>query len=276
MNPTLPRISVVTPSFNQGKYLEDAIISVLEQNYPDFEHIIYDNCSTDNTIDILKKYRHLTWFSETDKGQSHALNKGFSLAQGEWIIWLNADDYLLPGAMAAYTEAISRSQKVDLVYGHVNFVDAQRRLLKTVYQIPYSYNLSLYGVYAPPSSGSLFRAEFLKKNLLNEDYHYVMDSEWFLRNGNSINCVLVNKVLVNFRVSGENKTAQHIKSGTRTPRHQEEVNRYRNEYVFSRWPGLSPHKKQLLFKIKHNIYLFIYYIRKLRHIDHYISQKFVK
>lgn len=269
----LPKISVVTPSYNQGKYLEDAIISVLEQNYSNFEHIIFDNCSTDNTIDILKKYAHLTWFSEADKGQSHALNKGFSLAKGEWLVWLNADDYLLPGAIAAYTEAILRDRAVDLVYGHVNFVDAQKRLLKTVYHIPYSYNLSLYGVYAPPSSGSLFRAEFLKKNLLNEDYHYVMDSEWFLRNGNNINCVLINKVLVNFRVSGENKTAQHIKSGTRVPRHQEEFSRYRNEYVFSRWPNLPLQLKENLFIVGRKIYQILYYCKKLRYWNRYIFSK---
>lgn len=245
----------------------------MEQNYSDFEHIIYDNCSTDNTINILKKYKHLTWFSEPDKGQSHALNKGFSLAKGEWILWLNADDYLLPGAIAAYVEAISGSQEVDLVYGHVNFVDAQKKLLKTVYQVPYSYSLSLYGVYAPPSSGTLFRAEFLKKNLLNEDFHYVMDSEWFLRCGSLLKYCFVDKPLVAFRISGENKTAQHIQNGTVLPKHQQEVERYRSLYVFSRWPQLPLEKRKALFKTKRRIYLAIYYFKKMRFIHRYMSQR---
>ena len=89
------KISVVTPSYNQGEFIEDAINSVLNQDYDDFEHIIVDGLSTDNTIDILKKYDHLKWVSEEDDGQSDALNKGFKKASSDTICWLNADDYLL-------------------------------------------------------------------------------------------------------------------------------------------------------------------------------------
>ena len=89
------KISIVSPSFNQGQYIEEAIQSVLNQGYENFEHIIIDACSTDNTLEILKKYSHLKWISEPDEGQSDALNKGFKLATGDIIGWLNVDDIYL-------------------------------------------------------------------------------------------------------------------------------------------------------------------------------------
>ena len=92
------KISIITVSFNQGQYIEDNIKSVLDQNYPDFEHIIIDACSTDNTLSILKQYPHLIWTSEPDKGQSDGLNKGFKKATGDIIVWLNSDDMMCEGA----------------------------------------------------------------------------------------------------------------------------------------------------------------------------------
>ncbi|MCP4762152.1 MAG: glycosyltransferase [archaeon] len=89
----LPKISILTPSYNQGEYIEVNIKSVLNQSYPNFEHIIIDGGSTDNTVEILKKYPHLKWVSESDEGQSDALNKGLAMSTGEIIGWINSDDY---------------------------------------------------------------------------------------------------------------------------------------------------------------------------------------
>ena len=92
------KISIITPSYNSSLYLDDAIQSVLMQNYPDFEHIIVDGGSNDSTLDILKKYDHLKWISEPDEGQSDAMNKGFRMSTGDIIVYLNADDFFLPNA----------------------------------------------------------------------------------------------------------------------------------------------------------------------------------
>src|SRR5882762_2861563 len=114
------RISIITPSFNQGKFIEDAIQSVLIQNYPDIEHIVIDNCSTDNTMEVLKKYPHLKWISAKDRGQSDALNKGFDLATGEIIGWLNCDDFYLPGAFQT-VHGILKQPEWDGVYSDLKF-----------------------------------------------------------------------------------------------------------------------------------------------------------
>ena len=114
------KISVITPSYNSSTYLEDAVQSVLIQDYPDFEHIIVDGGSTDGTLDILKKYDHLTWISEPDKGQSDAMNKGFRMSTGDIIVYLNADDYFLPDAFNRVIPYFKNGAK--FVVGAVNVV----------------------------------------------------------------------------------------------------------------------------------------------------------
>lgn len=107
-----PLISVVTVSLNQGEFICDNIESVLRQNYPNFEHIVIDGGSTDNTLDILKSYPHLKWVSEKDRNQSHALNKGFARAKGEIIAWLNSDDWYADGVFARIVPALREAPVV--------------------------------------------------------------------------------------------------------------------------------------------------------------------
>jgi len=116
-----PSVSLITPSFNQGQYIEQTITSVLDQQYPNLEYIIIDGGSTDNTVAIIKKYeRHLTyWVSERDQGQANAINKGLSYCTGEIFNWLNSDDYLQPGSLQKIAAAFS-DPSVDLVAGKVN------------------------------------------------------------------------------------------------------------------------------------------------------------
>ena len=130
----LPRISVVTPSFNQGRYLERTIQSVLDQNYPNLEYIIIDGGSTDESVDIIKKYDpHLAyWVSEPDAGQSNAINKGLTRATGTILAWLNSDDYYLPGAFGAIAEASLAHPDAGVFVGIGEVVDTSGKCLYRV------------------------------------------------------------------------------------------------------------------------------------------------
>jgi len=119
----LPKISIVTPSFNQGQYLEQTILSVLNQKYPNLEYIIIDGGSTDNSVEIIKKYeKYLSyWVSETDRGQTHAINKGFANATGDIFSWLNSDDLLLPDSINKVSSI--NWYNADFCYGQGMWID---------------------------------------------------------------------------------------------------------------------------------------------------------
>ena len=114
-------ISVLTVSFNAGEFLERAIQSVLQQDYKDWEHIIIDGGSTDNTVEILKKHPHLQWISEKDQGQSDAMNKAFVRSSGDLIVYLNADDEFLPDAFSTIVSTFNKFPEVDVVVGNLQF-----------------------------------------------------------------------------------------------------------------------------------------------------------
>jgi glycosyltransferase involved in cell wall biosynthesis len=122
-----PRISIVTPSFNQGHYIVATIESVLAQQYPNFEHIIIDGGSTDMTLDVLRRYPHLHVISEPDRGHADALNKGFRLATGDIWSFLNSDDTLLPHALHRVAQEIDPQRGRHIVMGRCRFIDAQGR-----------------------------------------------------------------------------------------------------------------------------------------------------
>jgi glycosyltransferase involved in cell wall biosynthesis len=121
----LPTITVVTPSFNQGRFLEAAILSVLRQNYPSIEYIVLDGGSTDGSIDIIKKYENgiSYWRSRKDKGQADALATGFDMATGSIYCWLNSDDILLPNALMYVAAAFLKHDGVNFVYGNRLVID---------------------------------------------------------------------------------------------------------------------------------------------------------
>jgi len=208
MQEKIPKISIITPSFNQGKFIEDAILSIKEQNYPNIEHIIIDNCSTDNTLEILKKYSHIKWVSEPDKGQSNALNKGFGMASGDILGWLNADDFYLPGALFSAIDAFNNHKRAEIVYGNWYFVNENGKEIKKFQTIPYSYRAIIY--YGPyiGSTALFFRRNIIDEGIfIDERFKYAMDWEWYARLGkNKKKFLFINSTLAGFRVHGENQS----------------------------------------------------------------------
>ena len=139
-DPSRPKISIVTPSYNQAEFLERTILSVLNQNYPNLEYIIIDGGSTDSSAEIIKKYeRYLTyWVSEPDDGQADAINKGFAKATGDILAWLNSDDLYLPGALLKVKESFQNAG-IAFLYGHSILVDKEDRVIRILYTLPQTY-----------------------------------------------------------------------------------------------------------------------------------------
>jgi glycosyltransferase involved in cell wall biosynthesis len=205
-----PRISIVTPSFNQGSFLEHTIQSVLNQNYPNLEYIIVDGGSTDGSVDVIKKYDSKLAYrvSEKDKGQSDAINKGFRRATGEILAWLNSDDCYLPGTLERVADFFSSHPAVDLMYGDLLLIDVSGNILGIRRVVPYNYTLALYGLSTVPQPSAFFRRRALDVvGLLDEELHYQMDTEFFLRFGKrGLNVKHLPVPLAMFRLHAQSKT----------------------------------------------------------------------
>ena len=173
-----PKISIVTPSFNQGKFIREAIDSILNQGYPNFEHIIIDNCSDDETLDILAEYPHLMVVSEPDEGQSDALNKGFLKATGEIIGWLNADDYYMPGTFHTVAKKM-QDPEIAGVYSNVHFVDEQGNKRRDIISHRPSKWISLFLCFIQ-STSFFYRREIVDNDILiDKHFDICMDKEFF-------------------------------------------------------------------------------------------------
>jgi glycosyltransferase involved in cell wall biosynthesis len=203
-----PLVSIVTPSYNQGHFLEDTILSVINQNYANIEYIIIDGGSTDCTIDIIHKYEHkLTyWISEKDTGQSQAINKGLMRAQGEIIGWINSDDCLLPNSISTIVDTFNAFDDVGMVFGNIEIIDREGRLFKEHVWKDYSVVDQLTQRMYIPQPGSFWRREVMQSvGLLREDLHYAMDYEYWIRIGQRFKIMGINTLLAQYRHSSVNK-----------------------------------------------------------------------
>lgn len=202
------KISIITVSYNQGKYIEENILSVLNQNYSNFEHIIIDACSTDNTIQILKKYPHLIWTSEKDRGQSDGLNKGFRKAAGDIIVWLNSDDVMCDGAFHAINNFFNENPQANVVTGNQVYIDGQGKYLKTNYCETYTYNRLLNTRYCSVmQNATVFRKSVLSRvGLLDETLHFTMDLDLFIRIANEYPWYMMDVDIAKFRFWEDSKS----------------------------------------------------------------------
>lgn len=211
----LPKISIVTPSFNQGQYIEETILSIINQNYPKLEYIIIDGGSTDNTIEIIKKYeKYITyWVSEKDKGQSDAINKGLAKCTGEIFNWINSDDYLAEGALLKIAQHFIQHPDTEMLCGWCNFIDTpepekkfrhRTELFETVEETLVQQRIN--------QPASFYRLPVIKQlGGINTALHYAMDLDlWFryLLQFGQQHILLVEDLLAHFRLHHESKTTQ--------------------------------------------------------------------
>ena len=180
-----PKVTIVTPSFNQGQFLEETIRSVLLQGYPNLEYIVIDGGSTDNSVDIIRKYEPWLsfWVSEPDAGQADAINKGFAKSTGEFLGWINSDDYLYPGVIKRVVEVFQSNSRVEMIYGDVDSGWPEKNKMHRLFGEQIEFSEMLRTARVPiPQQGSLWRRSVIDRvGSLDSRWQVVLDQEFFTR-----------------------------------------------------------------------------------------------
>jgi glycosyltransferase involved in cell wall biosynthesis len=234
-----PLVSIVTPSYNQGHYIEETIQSVLNQDYPHLEYLVVDGGSSDNTVDILKKYEgRLTWISEKDRGQADAINKGFQMAKGEIVAWLNSDDTYLPGAVHTSVRYFEAHPEAGMLYGEGYHIDADGEIIERYYTEPFDYQrLSEVCFICQPTV--FLRAEVIRAvGPLDVGLDYCMDYEYWMRIAKRFRIGYLGTPLANSRLHLDTKTLSR-----RVEVHRETLQMVKRHYgqVPLRWINAYAH-----------------------------------
>lgn len=210
MDQKLPLVSIVTPSFNQGQFLEATILSVLEQNYPNIEYFIIDGGSTDTSVEIIKKYasRLAGWVSEKDKGQTDAINKGFSRASGSILAWLNSDDTYQPGAIREAVDLLLRNPGIGMVYGETNFINEEGLVIGRFPAAQTDLKRLKRGFVHIPQQASFWRADLWRQvGPLDPSFYFAMDYDLWVRLARISRLLYVpGHVWANFRLHSSGKS----------------------------------------------------------------------
>jgi glycosyltransferase involved in cell wall biosynthesis len=241
-----PKISIVTPSYNHGEFIEETIRSVLLQGYPNLEYIIIDGASTDGSVEIIKKYEKWLayWVSEPDEGHRYALKKGFDRATGEVVAWQNADDYYEPNVFGQVMQVFKGHPNIDVVYGNVRVVDDNSNALYDLRFVPASYWSTLFGHFPMHNQAAFFRKSLWDAAGGIGFRDYFFDRDLFIRIMRaSQKQRFIHKILGNYRA--------HEASGTFGGLHlhlKENPLAVTRRYL-GRWAGLPDWVLRLLFCI---------------------------
>jgi glycosyltransferase involved in cell wall biosynthesis len=210
MNPSaLPLVSIVTPSYNQARYLEETIQSVLGQDYPNLEYLIVDGGSTDGSREIIERYqdRLAWWVSEPDRGQTDAINKGFARARGEIFAWLNSDDTYEPGAISEAVAYLQAHPEVGMVYGDANLIDENGALIGKFPARQTDYRRLRRGYVHIPQQAAFFRASLWREvGPLDDTFYFAMDYDLWVRIARRAPLRYQPRTWANFRLHASGKS----------------------------------------------------------------------
>jgi len=238
---SLPLVSIVTPSYNQGRFIEATIQSVLAQDYPNLEYLVVDGGSTDETLDVLRRYEgRIKWVSEPDGGQSEAINKGFRLTRGEIVAWLNSDDTYLAGAVSKAVAHLRAHPEVAMVYGEGYLMDeggnVTRRFPSTE---PFNlWRLVYFSDYILQQTVFWRRSVFDAVGMLDESLHYGMDWDFWIRVAQRFEVAYIPEYLGNLREYAAAKTfagGMHRFGELRTMMRRHGTRRYPPAYFNYGW-----------------------------------------
>jgi len=247
VNADWPLVTVVMPSLNQSRFIEEAVRSVLEQDHPQVELVVVDGGSADGTLDILRRYEGIRLISEPDDGQADALRKGFALAGGEIFGWLNADDTYLPGAVSAAV-ALLQSGGYGLVYGGYRVVHQNG---ETAFDVPpHEWNLELLldsKNFVPQPSAFFTRAAYEAVGGVDPRYHYAMDYDLWVRLGRRVDVGVVDGLLSCFRFQSESKSVTAAEQFY--PEMRKISRRNGGRFFSSMYMHRLPERRPLLFRL---------------------------
>lgn len=209
-DPSYPKISIVTPSYNQAQFLERTILSVLNQNYPNLEYIIIDGGSTDGSVDIVKKYeKYLSyWVSKKDKGQSDAINKGFAKSSGEIVAWLNSDDvYINKEAISLVVKTFEKYPDADVVTANGMIIDEKDKWVQPIIlkreRLCYKHLKWSDSILQP---ATFFKRKVIEDLLCDITLHYAFDWDLFIRMIEKYNFFPLDEIISGYRIYESNKT----------------------------------------------------------------------
>lgn len=204
-----PLVTIITPSYNQAQYLEETIQSVLDQTYPNIEYIVVDGGSTDGSLDIIQRYagRLTQWISESDQGQTDAINKGFGMAHGEILAWLNSDDVYLPTAVEQAVAYLADHPDVGMVYGHAYYVDQYGKRMAEYPSGVTDYKGLRRGINTIPQQSTFFRRKVWQMvGPLDPSYFYAMDYSLWRRISAVSPIAYLPRPLAHFRIHDASKS----------------------------------------------------------------------
>jgi len=202
-------VSIVTPSHNQSRYIEETIRSVLAQDHPQIEYLIVDGGSTDGTVDVIRKYqdRLAWWVSEKDGGQTDAINKGFGRAKGDVLAWINSDDTYEPHAVSAAVKYLQEHPEVGMVYGDCNYINAHGEVIGRFHSAQTNYRLLRRGYTHIPQQTMFFRTELWRQVApLDPSFYFAMDYDLWTRLAARTAIKYVPQTWANFRLHTSGKS----------------------------------------------------------------------